>query len=164
MIKVGDRLPAGSFRVKKGEGEVNAVTADDLFKGQTVVFIGVPGAFTTTCHYAHVPQFVANAATLKDNGVDRIVVMAVNDAHVMKAWGEALGAEGKLDFVADGNADYARALGLAVDMSRSGMGTRVKRFSMLVDDGVVKTLNFEPEGGKGIQNTGAATMLSQISV
>ena len=163
MIKVGDRLPAGSFRVKKAEGEINVVTVDELFKGKKVILVGVPGAFTSTCHYSHIPQFVANAATFKDNGVDRIVVMAVNDAHVMKAWGEALGAEGKLDFVADGNGDYARALGLTVDLSASGLGMRVKRFSMLVDDGVVKTLNFEPEGGKGIQTTGAATMLSQIS-
>ena len=163
MIKVGDSLPAGSFRVKKGEGEINDVTVDDLFKGQKVVFIGVPGAFTTTCHYAHIPQFVANAATLHDNGVDRIVVMSVNDAFVMQAWGEALNAEDKLDFVADGSADYANALGLAIDLSAIGMGTRVKRFSALVEDGVVKTLNFEPEGGKGIQATGAATMLGQIS-
>ena len=163
MIKVGDRLPAGAFRIKKGEGEINQVTADDLFKGQKVVFVGVPGAFTTTCHYAHIPQFVANAATLRDNGIDRIVVMAVNDAHVMKAWGEALNAEDKLDFVADGNGDYAKALGLDIDLSPVGLGTRVKRFSALVEDGVVKTLNFEPEGGKGIQMTGAATMLGQIS-
>ncbi len=163
MIKVGDRLPAGSFRVKKGEGDIQQVTVDTLFKGQKVVFIGVPGAFTTTCHYAHIPQFLANAATLKDNGVDRVVVMAVNDAHVMRAWAEALNAEDKLDFVADGNGDYAAALGLTVDMSAAGLGTRAKRFSMLVDDGVVKTLNFEPEGGKGIQATGAATIFSQLS-
>ena len=163
MIKVGDRLPAGAFRVKKGEGEINQVTADDRFKGQKVVLVGVPGAFTSVCHYAHIPQFIANAATLKDNGVDRIVVMAVNDAFVMQAWGAALNAEDKLDFVADGSADYARALGLAIDLSAIGMGTRVKRFSALVEDGVVKTLNFEPEGAKGIQATGAATIMSQIA-
>ena len=163
MIKVGDSLPAGAFRIKNADGAINEHSVDELFKGQRVVFVGVPGAFTTTCHYAHIPQFVANAATLKDNGVDRIVVMAVNDAHVMKSWGEALGGEGKIDFVADGNGDYAKALGLAIDLSGSGMGTRVKRFSMLVDDGVVKTINFEPEGGKGIQVTGAATILGQIS-
>ncbi len=162
MIKVGDRLPAGSFRFKKGEGAVEEVTVDTLFKGQKVVFVGVPGAFTSTCHYAHIPQFIANAATFKDNGIDRIVVMAVNDAFVMQAWGAALNAEDKLDFVADGSADYARALGLTIDLGAVGMGTRVKRFSMLVEDGVVKTINFEPEGGKGIQATGAATMLGQI--
>lgn len=162
MIKVGERLPAGSFRIKKGDGPINQVTVDELFKGQKVVLVGVPGAFTSTCHYAHIPQFVSNAATLKDNGVDRIVVMAVNDAFVMQAWADALSAEDKIDFVADGSADYARALGLDIDLSAAGMGTRVKRFSALVEDGVVKTLNFEPEGAKGIQATGAATMLAQI--
>lgn len=163
MIKVGERLPAGSFRIKKGDSPISQVTVDELFKGQKVVLVGVPGAFTSTCHYAHIPQFVANAATLKDNGVDRIVVMAVNDAFVMQAWADALNAEDKIDFVADGSADYARALGLAIDLAAAGMGTRVKRFSALVEDGVVKTLNFEPEGTKGIQATGAATMLGQIS-
>ena len=163
MIKVGDRLPAGSFRVRNGEGgDHRGHSVDELFKGQKVIFVGVPGAFTSVCHYAHIPQFVANAATFKDNGIDRIVVMAVNDAFVMQAWAEALGAEDKLDFVADGNGDYAKALGLEIDLSPIGLGTRVKRFSMLVEDGVVKTLNFEPEGGKGIQATGAATMLNQI--
>ena len=163
MIKVGDRLPAGAFRVKKGEGAIEEVTVDTLFKGQKVVFVGVPGAFTSTCHYAHIPQFIANEAILKDNGIDRIVVMAVNDAFVMQAWGAALSAEDKLDFVADGSGDYARALGLAIDLGPIGMGTRVKRFSALVEDGVVKTLNFEPEGAKGIQATGAATIMSQIA-
>ena len=113
MIKVGDRLPAGSFpRQERRGGDQRGHSVDELFKGQKVVFVGVPGAFTSTCHYAHIPQFVANAATFKDNGIDRIVVMAVNDAFVMQAWGEALGAEDKLDFVADGNGDYAKALGL----------------------------------------------------
>jgi peroxiredoxin len=163
MIKVGDRLPAGSFRVKNSEGTIDQHSVDALFKGQKVILIGVPGAFTTTCHYAHIPQFIANAATFKDNGIDRIVVMAINDAHVMRAWSEALGGDDKLDFVADGNGDYARALGLNIDLSPTGLGMRVKRFSALVEDGVVKTLNFEPEGGKGVQATGAATMLNQIS-
>ena len=162
MIKVGDRLPEGSFRVKQADDSVKQVPASDLFKGQKVVFVGVPGAFTSTCHVAHIPQFVTNEAAIKAKGIDRIVVMAVNDHHVMKTWGEALGAAGKIDFVADGNADYARAMGLDNNMMGAGMGTRVKRFSMLVDDGVVKTLNFEPEGGKGIQTTGAATILGQL--
>jgi peroxiredoxin len=88
--------------------------------------------------------------------------MAVNDHHVMKVWGESLGGKGKIDFVADGTGAYTRALGLETDMSPGGLGLRCKRFSALVEDGVVKTLNFEPEGGKGIQMTGAATILSQI--
>jgi peroxiredoxin len=162
MIKVGDRLPAGSFRVKQADDSVKQVSTDELFKGQKVVFVGVPGAFTSTCHKAHIPQFVTDAAAIKARGVGRIVVMAVNDQSVMKMWAESLGGVGTLDFVADGNGDYARAMGLNVDLSASGMGTRVRRFSMLVDDGVVKTLNFEPEGGKGIQTTGSATILSQL--
>jgi peroxiredoxin len=160
MIKVGDRLPEGTFRVKQDDDSVKQVSTDELFKGQRVVLVGVPGAFTSTCHNAHIPQFVTNAKEIKAKGIDRIVVMAVNDHHVMRTWGESLGGKGKIDFVSDGDGDYARALGLATPMA--GMGTRVKRFSALIEDGVVKTLNFEPEGGKGIQMTGAATILSQI--
>ncbi|MEX0853044.1 MAG: peroxiredoxin [Bauldia sp.] len=161
MIKVGEPLPEGSFRVKNDDGSVSEVSVAELFGGRKVVFVGVPGAFTSTCHNAHIPQFVANADLMKSKGVDRIVVMAVNDHHVMKTWGESFGVAGRIDFVSDGDANYARALGLATPMV--GMGVRVRRFSALVEDGVVKTLNFEPPGGKGIQATGAATMLEQIS-
>jgi len=160
MIKVGDRLPEGKFRVKNEDGAAVEVPTGELFGGQTVVLVGVPGAFTSTCHNAHIPQFVANVATLKAKGVDRIVVLAVNDHHVMKVWGESLGGAGKIDFVADGDGNYARALGFEIEIP--GMGKRVKRFSALVKDGVVKTLNFEPDGGKGISATGAATMLEQV--
>jgi glutaredoxin/glutathione-dependent peroxiredoxin len=162
MIKVGDRLPEGSFRVKQADDTVKQVPTSELFKGQKVVFVGVPGAFTSTCHVAHIPQFVTHANEIKAKGVDRIVVMAVNDHHVMKTWGEVLGGKDKVEFVSDGNGDYAKALDLVNDMTHVGMGTRVKRFSMLVDDGVVKSLNFEPEGGKGIQTTGVATILGQL--
>ncbi|HET7718232.1 MAG TPA: peroxiredoxin, partial [Bauldia sp.] len=127
-----------------------------------VVLVGVPGAFTSTCHNAHIPQFVANADAFRARGVDRIVVMAVNDHHVMKLWGESLGGAGKIDFVADGTGEYTRALGLEVDLSATGLGKRCRRFSALVKDGIVKTLNFEPEGGKGISATGAAAMLEQV--
>ncbi len=99
MIKVGDRLPEGSFRVKQDDDSVKEVPVSDLFKGQKVVFVGVPGAFTSTCHKAHIPQFVTHASELKAKGVDRIVVMAVNDHHVMRTWGESLGGHGKIDFV-----------------------------------------------------------------
>lgn len=160
MIKVGDRLPEGMFRVKNEDGAAAEVSAKDLFGGQTVVLVGVPGAFTSTCHNAHIPQFVANADAFRSRGVDRIVVVAVNDHHVMKAWGESLGGKGKVEFVADGDGDYARALGLEIAIP--GLGKRVKRFSALVKDGVVQSLNFEPEGGKGISATGAATMLEQV--
>jgi peroxiredoxin len=160
MIQVGARLPEGSFRVKQEDDSVKQVPTGDLFGGKKVVFVGVPGAFTSTCHVAHIPQFVTNAAAIKAKGVERIVVMAVNDHHVMKAWSEALGGKDKIDFVADGDGEYATALGLAVQIP--GLGTRVKRFSMLVDDGVVKALNFEPEGGKGIKETAAAKNLEQL--
>jgi peroxiredoxin len=162
MIKAGDRLPAGSFRQKQADDSVKQVSTDELFKGQKVVFVGVPGAFTSTCHRAHIPQFVTDAAAIKAKGVGRIVVMAVNDPSVMKVWGESLGGDGKVEFVSDGNGDYARALGLEIDLNSAGMGKRVRRFSMLVDDGMVKTVNFEPEGGKGIQTTGSATILGQL--
>jgi peroxiredoxin len=160
MVQVGDRIPDGIFRVKQDDDSVKQVPVSELFDGQRVVFVGVPGAFTSTCHNAHIPQFVTNVKEIKAKGIDRIVVMAVNDHHVMKAWSEALGAKGRIDFVSDGDGDYARALGLPNPIA--GMGTRVRRFSALVEDRVVKTLNFEPEGGKGIQMTGAATILSQI--
>lgn len=162
MIKVGDRLPAGKFRVKNDDGTASEVPTEDLFAGRTVVLVGVPGAFTSTCHNAHIPQFIANAATFRDKGVDGIVVMAVNDHHVMKTWAEALGAAGKATFVADGNGDYTRAIGLEVDISAGGLGKRCKRFSALVRDGVVATLNFEPDGSRSIEATGAATMLGQV--
>lgn len=162
MINVGDRLPEGIFRVKQADGTITPVPVLDLFKGKKVVLIGVPGAFTSTCANSHVPQFLDNAAAIKAKGVERIVVMAVNDAHVMKAWGESYKNGGELAFVADGTGDYARALGLEVDLSGVGLGKRVRRFSMLVDDGVVKTLNVEPEGSRSVTDTGAATMLGQL--
>src|SRR6185295_12620820 len=123
MIKVGDRLPDGTFRVKQDDDSVKEVSTAELFKGQKVVFVGVPGAFTSTCHRAHIPAYVTHASELKARGINRIVVMAVNDHHVMKMWGQSLGGEGKIDFVSDGDAIYANALGLAVKIA--GMGTRV---------------------------------------
>ena len=163
MIKVGDRLPDGMFRIKGEDGTVSGVTTVELFGGQKVVLVGVPGAFTTTCHNAHIPQFVANADALKQRGVGRIAVMSTNDHHVMNVWSKALAANGKIDFLADGNGDFTRAIGLEVDMAGSGLGKRCRRFSALVEDGVVKVLNFEPEGGKGISATGAATMIEALS-
>jgi peroxiredoxin len=160
MIKVGDKLPDGFFRVKDDEGNPQNVTVDDLFAGQKVVFVGVPGAFTAACHKAHIPLYVENADKMKGKGVDRVAVMAVNDHHVMKVWQEASNAVGKMDFLADGAAEYAKLLGTNVEIP--GLGIRTRRFSMLVENGVVKSLNFEPEGGKGVTVTGAPTMLEQI--
>ena len=160
MIKVGDRLPEGSFRVKQDDGSVKQMTMHELFDEQKVVLVGVPGAFTATCHNAHIPTFVRNAAAIKAKGVDRIAVMAVNDHHVMKAWHAALVADG-IDFLADGSAVYAKAMGLDSDMSENGMGLRCKRFAMIVEDGVVKYLTLEPPGGK-ITVTGAEDVLTHL--
>jgi peroxiredoxin len=125
------------------------------------VLVGVPGAFTSTCHNSHIPTFVANLDQLKARGVDRVAVLAVNDHHVMKEWGKALGADGKIDFLADGSADFTKAIGMVNDLTATGMGIRSKRFAAIVDDGVVKTLNLEPEGGK-VTNTGAAAILQAL--
>lgn len=160
MIKVGDHLPEGFFRVKQDDGSMKQVTTHELFDKQKVVLVDVPGAFTSTCHNAHIPTFVRNVAAIKAKGVDRVAVMAVNDHHVMKAWHEAQKADG-IDFLADGSAVYARAMGLDTDMSENGMGVRVKRFAMVVDDGVVKYLALEPPGGK-ITVTGAEDVLTHL--
>src|SRR5689334_4788199 len=153
MIKVGDRLPEGSLRVKQDDGTVKQVTTHELFDQQKVILVGVPGAFTSTCHNAHIPTFVKNIAAIKAKGVDRVAVMAVNDHHVMKAWHTAQNADG-IDFLADGSAVFTKAMGLENDQTDNGMGLRCKRFAMIVEDGVVKYLALEPPGGK-ITVTGA---------
>jgi peroxiredoxin len=146
-IKVGDRVPAGSFGMMKADGP-GSVSTDELFKGKTVVLFGVPGAFTPTCDKTHLPGFVQNQASLKAKGVDTVACMAVNDVFVMDAWGKSSGAEGKVMMLADGNAAYTRALGLDLDASGFGMGTRSQRFAMIVKDGVVQKLNVEPSAGQ----------------
>lgn len=146
MIKVGDRIPSGAFKELSDAG-FNDVSTDSVFKGRKVVMFGIPGAFTPTCSQQHLPGYVARAADLKSKGIDEIVCMAVNDAFVMKAWGDSQGAEGKVRMLADGNASLSKAMGLDLDASGFGMGVRCHRFSMLVEDGVVKTLHVEPNPG-----------------
>lgn len=147
MIKVGDKLPAGTFRIVTADG-VKPITTDEIFKGKRVVLVGVPGAFTPTCHKNHVPGFVREADAIRAKNVDTIAVTAVNDQFVMNAWAEANGGKDKLLFLADNNADFVKAIGLDFDARERLGGTRSKRYSMLVDDGVVKVLNVEPEAGK----------------
>ena len=142
MIKVGDRVPAGTLTVVTKDGP-QKVSAEDFFKGRKVVLFSVPGAFTPTCDAKHLPGFVEKAADIKGKGVDAIACMAVNDAFVMKAWGKAQNTDGKVEMIADGNAEYTKALGLEMDASGYGMGIRGQRFSLLVDDGVVKQVNVE---------------------
>ena len=162
MINVGDRFPDGFFRVKDDVGNANKVSVEEIFAGKNVVLVGVPGAFTSTCHKAHIPRFVENAEKIKAKGVDRVAIMSVNDHHVMKLWDEALDGAGRLEFLSDGSATMTKAIGMDVDKSDGGMGIRAQRFSMIIDDGVVKVINLEPDGGRGVTVTGASTMLDQL--
>ena len=143
-IKVGDRLPNAKFRIATPEGPVWKTT-DDIFKGKKVALFAVPGAFTNTCHKMHVPSILNSFDGLKAKGVDTIAVTSVNDASVMDAWKKATLAD-KLDFLADGNADFAKAIDLATDSSAAGMGIRSRRYAMLVEDGVVKKLQVDEPG------------------
>src|SRR4051812_30701285 len=146
-IKVGDRLPHATFMTMTPEGP-KPKTTDEVFKGKKVVLFAVPGAFTPTCSKNHLPGFVTNADTIKSKGVDVIAVTSTNDAFVQNAWKQATDPEGKIEFLSDGNADFAKAIGLELDASGMGLGTRSKRYSMIVDDGVVKSLNIEDAPGK----------------
>ena len=166
-IKVGDKLPAGTlqefFEVAKDGCAVgpNPVKVDDLTKGRKVVIFGLPGAFTPTCSAKHVPSYVANYDKLKAKGVDTIACMSVNDAFVMGAWGRDQKTGDMVRMLADGSAEYTKALGLELDLSARGLGLRCQRFSMLVDDGVVKTLNIEGPGKFEVSD--AETMLKQLA-
>jgi glutaredoxin/glutathione-dependent peroxiredoxin len=158
-IKVGDRLPEAKFRVMSAEGPAWKTT-DEVFKGKKVALFAVPGAFTGTCHKMHVPSIVQNADALKAKGIDTIAVTAVNDVFVLDTWKKQSNAD-KVEFLADGNADFAKAIDLSADMSGGGMGTRSKRYSMLVEDGVVKKLNVEESPGK-VEVSGGDTLLGQL--
>src|SRR5215218_4495379 len=138
-IKVGDKMPAGTFKHMSADGPKN-MTSDEFFANKKVVLFSVPGAFTPTCDAKHLPGFVERAADLKGKGVDTVACISVNDAFVMKAWGKAQGVEGKVEMLADGNAEYTKALGLDFDASGFGMGTRGQRFALVADQGVVKQL------------------------
>lgn len=141
-IKAGDRMPSGSFGVmmEKGPG---SMSTDELFKGKKVVLFSVPGAFTPTCSAKHLPGFIEKAAEFKAKGVDTVACLAVNDAFVMGAWGKHAGADDKVLMLADGNATYTKALGLELDASGFGMGTRGQRFALVVEDGIVKNVFIE---------------------
>jgi peroxiredoxin len=144
-IKVGDRIPSVTL-TEKQEGGPAPVTTDQLFKGKKVALFALPGAFTPTCSAKHVPGYVQNYDALKSRGIDSILCLSVNDAFVMGAWGKDQGADGKVRMIADGNGEFTRAVGLEFDASKFGMGKRSQRYSMVVDDGVVKSLNVEEPG------------------
>ena len=159
-IKVGDKLPEGKFRVMGPEGPAWKTT-DEVFKGKKVVLFAVPGAFTPTCSNNHLPGFLKNADAIKAKGIDAIAVTGVNDVFVMEAWKKSTGAGGKIDFLADGNGDFAKALELSMDGSGGGLGTRSKRYAMVVEDGVVKKLNIEEKPGT-VELSGGDNLLKQL--
>ena len=144
-IKVGDRMPAGTFKTMTKDGPQN-VTTDQLFAGKKVVLFSVPGAFTPTCDAKHLPGFVEKAGDLKAKGVDTVACMAVNDVFVMNAWGKHSNVGDNVLMLADGNGDYARALGLELDAKGFGMGVRGQRFAVVVEDGVAKQVLIEGPG------------------
>ena len=158
-IKVGDRLPEAKFRVMTPEGPAWKTT-DEVFKGKKIALFAVPGAYTGTCHKMHVPSILQNADAITAKGVDAIALTAVNDIFVMDAWQKATHAD-KLMFLADGTAEFAKAVDLTFDGSAGGLGLRSKRYSMLIEDGVVKQLNVEESPGK-VEVSGGDTLLGQL--
>lgn len=156
-IKIGDTAPAGTFKVMTKEGPSD-VSTSELFDGKKVVMFAVPGAFTPGCSITHLPGFVVSADKIKANGVDSIICLAVNDVFVMDAWGKAQNAEA-LIMAADGNADYTKALGLELDGTGFGMGTRSKRYAMIIDNGVVSYLGVD---SKGIELSAADAVMAEL--
>jgi len=150
-IGVGDRIPNSTFVKATPEGP-QPVNSDEFFKGRTVALFSVPGAFTPTCSARHLPGFVEKAEEFKAKGVDEVACTAVNDAFVLGAWSENAGAADKVTMLADGNGDFAKAVGLTMDGSKFGMGTRGQRYSMLVRDGVVEQLNVEEPGAFNVSS------------
>ncbi len=146
-IEKGQSIPKAKVFVM-GEAGPEPVDTEAFFKGRKVVLFAIPGAFTPTCQAQHIPSYVSNAEALKEKGADAIVCMAVNDPFVLAAQAQTTGAEGKIDFLSDGNAEFTKAMGLVLDGSGIGLGTRSQRFAMIVDDGVVEEIFIEPDPGK----------------
>tara|TARA_R110002072_G_scaffold301164_1_gene480184 strand:+ start:44694 stop:45173 length:480 start_codon:yes stop_codon:yes gene_type:complete len=157
-VTIGDKIPAVTIKIMGNEGPEN-ITTEQIFSGKKVVLFAVPGAFTPGCSVTHLPGFVVNADKIKAKGVDTIACVAVNDAFVMSAWGKSQNAE-EIMMLADGNAELTSALGLKLDASGFGMGTRSRRYAMIVDDGVITHLAVEPAGG--IDVSSAEKILEQL--
>lgn len=159
-LKAGDRLPSATFKIRTADG-LGDMTTDDIFAGKKVAVFAVPGAFTRTCQAMHVPNFLGNLDALKAKGVDTVACISVNDAFVMDEWAKKTAADGKILFLADGNADFTKAVGLDFDASANGLGTRSKRYAMLVDDGVVKVINVEESTGV-VESSSAEKILEAL--
>jgi peroxiredoxin len=158
-IAVGERVPtAGLF--EPGEDGPSKLSTGDLFSGRKVVLVGMPGAFTPTCHNRHLPGFIENRDAILAKGVDEIVVLSTNDTHVLRAWAESTGAKNLVRFVSDGNLEFVSQAGLSFDGSGTGMGTRAKRFAMIVEDGVVTALALEEKPGLTVSS--AAQILERL--
>ena len=159
-VKVGDALPADVKLKEMGDGGPRDVTVGELCKGRKVVLFAVPGAFTPTCSMKHLPGFVEQAAALRQKGVDEVACVSVNDAFVMDAWGKHSNAGGKVRMLADGNAEFTRAMGLALDASGFGMGQRSQRYAMVLRDGKLEALMVEP--GPGLAASSAESVLAKL--
>jgi peroxiredoxin len=159
-IKVGDKIPSATLKQMTPDGPKD-VSTDELFRSKKVALFAVPGAFTPACSQRHLPGYVDKAADIKAKGVDEIVCVAVNDVFVMTAWGKEQRAEGKVRMLADGSGDFVRSLGLELDMTKNGLGKRSQRYSMLVDNGVVRSLNVEQQPGQ-VEVSGADAMLRAL--
>ena len=157
-IQAGDKVPACTMKVMGDQGPAD-ISTDDIFAGKKVLLFAVPGAFTPGCSMTHLPGYVVSADKIKAAGVDTIVCMSVNDAFVMDAWGKAQNAE-EILMLADGNGEFTAALGLELDGSGFGLGTRSQRFAMIVDDGTVSHLNVE--AGAGVDVSSAETMMALL--
>lgn len=159
-IKVGDHLPEGKFTVMGPDGPATK-TVSEIFAGKKVAMFAVPGAYTPTCSKSHMPGFVDRVDELKAKGIDTIACTAVNDVFVLTNWAEDTGATGKIEMLADGSGDFAKAIGLDIDLSNFGLGLRSKRYAMLVEDGTVKVLNVE-DSPPIAEKSSAATLCSMI--
>ena len=158
-INVGDKIPPIDLKTMTNEGPDNITTAD-IFTGKKVIIFGLPGAFTPTCSAKHLPGYVQHAKTIKNKGVDTIACISVNDVFVMGAWGKDQNVQDKIMMLADGSADFAKATGLELDLISRGMGVRCQRFSMIVDDGIVQSVNIDEDK---FEKTSAEYALSELS-
>jgi peroxiredoxin len=159
-IRVGDRLPEAKFKVRTDDG-LEDLTTGQVFAGKKVVLFAVPGAFTPTCHTRHLPSFLEHAEELKAKGVETIACVAVNDAFVLDQWAKVNDVQGRVLMLSDGNGSFTKAIGMELDASGAGLGVRSLRYSMLVEDGVVKILNVEESPGV-MEVTGADKLLAAL--
>jgi len=159
-ISAGDKLPEATFKVMTADGPDSMTTAD-VFAGRKVVAFAVPGAFTPTCHARHVPSYLDNLDALKEKGIEQVVCISVNDPFVMAAWEKATGVDGKLLFLADGNAEFTKAIGYEFDASGAGLGLRSRRYAMMVNDGVVEWIDAEESPGT-VERTSAEVLLKEL--